>query len=538
MNETIYQDMGPAQRARTHHLIAQALDVHQGDSTGPHVLEVAAHWSRAVPAAPVTIAVEHALEAASWGANHVAHQEAVEQLHVALGLIADLPDGRPGDVLELRVHVQLSMLLKPSTSSANPTSGWCPTASARLSVRVDDHALLAPALWRLSVHYFIRCDVRAGLEVSNQLLDLPPGDDPGPARVAGHIAFGLVNHVRGDQIEARRHFEQAVTLCDAGHDAGLAPFRCRVTRRHGPDVRRRLAPRRRGPEREADGAFARAAELGLDSWATMVSLWGASTVSMLRRDAVTTLQRCDDGIALAKAGGYGLGIPYMTVNRGWAIAVPGDAAEGEAQIIEGTLMAEAFDAEYLRWFFRAVRAEACLLAGRHEDAHAAVDDGLSIIEANGDIASKPSSTGFAGSTRPRARDGGGHRRSTEGDLHRHGARRAWAHPPRRCQPVPASGQTAQSRSPAITISVTPIAWSTPRDRCTNRIRCNITHRTLDKSSCQARSSLTCGRLTSSRIQRRLSSRSIQCAPDCSPSCARSRRQLRRSPLVSGSLGRR
>ena len=122
----------------------------------------------------------------------------------------------------------------------------------------------------------------------------------------------------------------------------------------------------------------------MDSWATMVSLWGASTVSMLRRDAVTTLRRCDDGIALAKAGGYRLGIPYMTVNRGWAIAVLGDAAEGEARVIEGTLMAEAFGAEYLRGFFHAVRAEVCLLAGRHEDAYAAVDDGLSIIEANGD----------------------------------------------------------------------------------------------------------------------------------------------------------
>ena len=74
----------------------------------------------------------------------------------------------------------------------------------------------------------------------------------------------------------------------------------------------------------------------------------------------------------------------MTVNRGWAIAVLGDVAEGEARVIEGTLMAEAFGAEYLRGFFRAVRAEVCLLAGRHQDAYAAVDDGLSIIEANGD----------------------------------------------------------------------------------------------------------------------------------------------------------
>ena len=351
VNETIYQDMGPAQRARTHHLIAQALDVHHGDSTGPHVLEVAAHWSRAVPAAPVTIAVEHALKAAAWGANHVAHQEAIEQLHVALDLIADLPDGRERAVLELRVQDQLSVLLIASTSYTDPEFGQVCDRIRELSLRVDDHALLAPALWRLSMHHFMRCDVRAGLEVSNQLLDLPPGVDPGPARVAGHIALGLVNHVRGDQLDARRHFEQAVTLCDAGHDAGLArsvtESPAAVARIFGAIVAWLLGDEDRA-EQEADGAFAREAELGMDSWATMVSLWGASTVSMLCRDAVTTLRRCDDGIALAKAGGYGLGIPYMTVNRGWAIAVLGDAAEGEARVIEGTLMAEAFGAEYMR----------------------------------------------------------------------------------------------------------------------------------------------------------------------------------------------
>ena len=55
VNETIHQDVGPAQRARTHHLIAQALDVHHGGSTGPHLLEVAGHWTRAVPAAAVAI---------------------------------------------------------------------------------------------------------------------------------------------------------------------------------------------------------------------------------------------------------------------------------------------------------------------------------------------------------------------------------------------------------------------------------------------------------------------------------------------------
>ena len=210
VNETIYQDMDQ-QRARTHHLIAQALDVHHGDSTGPHLLEAAAHWSRAVPAAPVTIAVEHALKAAASGHDRVAHQDAIQQLHVTLDLTPDMPDGQERAMLELRVQDQLSVLLIASTSYTNPSSRRCPNPIRELSLRADDQHSFAPAIVA-TVHASLHAVRRPRhLEVSNQLLDLPPGLDPGPPRRPGHIAHGLANHVRGDQLDARRHFEQAVT---------------------------------------------------------------------------------------------------------------------------------------------------------------------------------------------------------------------------------------------------------------------------------------------------------------------------------------
>ena len=122
------------------------------------------------------------------------------------------------------------------------------------------------------MHHFMRCDVRASIEVSNQLLDLPPGADPGPARVAGHIALGLADHVRGDQRDARRHFEQAVTRRDAGDDAELArsvtESPAAVARIFGAIVAWLLGDEDRA-EREADGAFAREAELGMDSWGAL-----------------------------------------------------------------------------------------------------------------------------------------------------------------------------------------------------------------------------------------------------------------------------
>ena len=69
-----------------------------------------------------------------------------------------------------------------------------------------------------------------------------------------------------------------MTLCDAGHDAGLARSVTEspaVARMFGAIVAWLLGDEDRA-EQEADGAFAREAELGMDSWATMVSLWGAS----------------------------------------------------------------------------------------------------------------------------------------------------------------------------------------------------------------------------------------------------------------------
>ena len=387
VNETIYQDMGPAQRARTHHLIAKALDVHHGASPGPHVLEVAAHWFHAVPAAPARTAVEHGLKAALWGAEHVAHQGAIQQLKAALEVIADMPDGVESAMLELQVQDLLSVLLIASTSYTDPEFGQVCDRIRELSLRVEDDALLVPALWRLSMHHFMRCDVDAGRDVGHQLLDLPAAVGPGAAQVTGQIALALSSHVRGAQAYARRHFEEAVSLCDAGHDAGLAgsvaDSPATVARTFKAIVAWLLGDEDQA-ETEALSSFYHEAAIDVGSWATMISVWGASTVSMLRRDAPATMQRCDDGIALAISGGYGLGVPYMTVNRGWAIALLGDTEVGESEIVRGTALAEAFGAEYMRAYFRAARAEVCLLSGRVADALAVVEEGLTIVESTGD----------------------------------------------------------------------------------------------------------------------------------------------------------
>src|SRR3954454_19699112 len=120
------------------------------------------------------------------------------------------------------------------------------------------------------------------------------------------------------------------------------------------------------PDREFGLTFYDGHCQGLGSWSSMVSVWNSSTVAMLRRDIDQTIKRCDDGIAMSIAGGYGLGVPYMTVNRGWAIAANGDAETGLAAIVEGAAVADAFGARYMRPVFSALRSEAAIMAGELE----------------------------------------------------------------------------------------------------------------------------------------------------------------------------
>ena len=94
-----------------------------------------------------------------------------------------------------------------------------------------------------------------------------------------------------------------MTLCDAGDDAGLArsvtESPAAVARIFGAIVAWLLGDED-SAEQEADGAFAREAELGMDSWATMVTLWG---VSRCRCCVVMPAPRCADATTASHSPG-------------------------------------------------------------------------------------------------------------------------------------------------------------------------------------------------------------------------------------------
>ena len=87
VRDTLYEDLSVATRARLHQRAASALEAVHGNVGGAHLMRLAEHWFHAVPAAAPDRAVQVAVRAARWAKEHVAHDQAEEQLRAALVLL-------------------------------------------------------------------------------------------------------------------------------------------------------------------------------------------------------------------------------------------------------------------------------------------------------------------------------------------------------------------------------------------------------------------------------------------------------------------
>jgi DNA-binding SARP family transcriptional activator/tetratricopeptide (TPR) repeat protein len=387
VNETIYEDLGAARQTRTHHRIARALATHHGETSGPHLLEMATHWFRAVPAADPGHGIDAALAAADWAQAHVAHNQAEEQLRAALELIAGMSEGHGRSLRELEVQDRLSTLLIAATSYSDPEFGRVCARVRELCEEVGESELQVPALSRLQIHYMMSAKIPGGTTIAKQLLQLGQTGGPSSALVAGHVGLALMLHQQGDQAAARPHFDTAIQLFDAGAGDALSASVTEepvVVVRLFSAINHWLLGNYQAAQGNVDESFAIATDKGRDTWAMAVSFWGQAMLQTLQRDATPAKRTADEGIPLARAGGYGLAVPYLQVCRGWAVASLGEVDAGTAEILEGADLAMAFGAIYMRPVFMALHAEACMMDNRHDDALTSIAEGLAMCENTGE----------------------------------------------------------------------------------------------------------------------------------------------------------
>jgi hypothetical protein len=385
--ETVYEDMGAAQRARMHLRAAEALEARHGDIVGSHLIALAEHWFHAVPAAEPDKGIEYALRSARWAQEHVAHQQAEEQLRRALDLIAGVPQGRERAGRELEIQDQLSGLLIVTKGYSTEGVELACERMRELCDSIDDTTLLLRSLWRLSIFHCVRLELDTAVTLGEQLIRLAgPQGDPGPL-LAGHMALGCLNVHLGNFDTAQQHLDRAMDLCAAGHDRSILGV---VLETPAVWVRAfsawnawMLGDDDHAEQLALDGLVAGALD-GPHSYGITFANWFAVWMAALSQRAEATRQRSEDGTTRAIADGFGMFVPLMTAARGWAIASLGDTESGGAELDKMCAMMDASGVRMGRNFWLALRADIELMAGRYDSALIVTDDGLADVAATGE----------------------------------------------------------------------------------------------------------------------------------------------------------
>jgi DNA-binding CsgD family transcriptional regulator/tetratricopeptide (TPR) repeat protein len=209
LQEAVYGELLPGQRARLHGAYASAL---ASAPTGPHAVpqfpaELAEHWYRAHQP---TEALTWSVRAADSAERVYAHGEAARHCERALELWDQVPDAAVRAGLDrVGLHIRAARARERAGDEARAL--WHAEEALRQLDPAADPAR-AGLLQHLRGWYGIeKADPDAVLAANREAVRLVPSEPPSTARAQALLGYGRVLHVQGRYDEAAAVCEQALT---------------------------------------------------------------------------------------------------------------------------------------------------------------------------------------------------------------------------------------------------------------------------------------------------------------------------------------
>src|SRR5947199_1670955 len=207
IRETIYEELGAAERARLHGRIGEVLEaLHQMDPT-PHLATLAHHFLEAVPAGGAEKAITYSTRAARHAEASLAYEDAAVLFERALEVLAE---GRHADARE-RCELRLARGGGRWKAGDGPAARETFRQAAEIARRVGDPALLARSALGFAGEGSRLLWVRSGvvdqprIELLQEALDGLGDGDPGlRARLLARLALNLYWHPQPARVLALR----------------------------------------------------------------------------------------------------------------------------------------------------------------------------------------------------------------------------------------------------------------------------------------------------------------------------------------------
>ncbi len=384
VQDTAYSTLLRGPRQALHRRIAEALEQRFPDLVQTRPGIVAHHYGEAAMA-DKAITYWH-LAGKSSVAKSAVH-EATAQLRRGLTLLEGLPETRERKQLELDIHVTLTAALRAGKGNADPEVVAALERANRLvtetgAVGTPLHFSVLYGLW---ISTLVGGAIAAALEHATNFLSSAQSQPSSAPLLVGHRALAYSLIFSGDHRAALAHVETAASLYRPeehrdsafhyGQDIGVNAFvhlSWALWHRGYPDQ----------SARASDRALALSRQLG-HALTLSHAFYHAGMAAAFARDVATVHACGNDCVAVANEHGLAHWAARGRILQGWTDAQRGEAATGIVRIRDGMAAAEATGARLSTPVFLTLLAEALALAGKVEEALAALDDALAQAAVSG-----------------------------------------------------------------------------------------------------------------------------------------------------------
>ena len=215
---TLYENLGPTRRARTHEVVALALEDFCGDEPGTRVGELARHWINATPPANLPRAIRYSHEAAAGALRSLAPDDALRHYTKSLELLQTVSDPDPVLVLDLAIGLGTAQ-----RQTGDPSFRATLLDAAAQAANLGDVDRLVAAVLANDRGFYsaVGSTDLEKVETLERALELLPVSHPDRALVLATLCSELTH---GSPLERRRALaEEAIAIAESsGDDAVVA----------------------------------------------------------------------------------------------------------------------------------------------------------------------------------------------------------------------------------------------------------------------------------------------------------------------------
>jgi hypothetical protein len=375
----LYERLPAATRAALHTRIGESFEAALGNSADGRATQLAAHFERGGQADK---AARYHFVAGQRAARRSASRAAAEHFRRGLALLPQLENADERLRLELDLRIALGGQLLAS-------SGWGAPEAERMYARAQELCSAGvtsnesfTALWGLWMYRWGRAELRDARRVSEQLQRVASESGDRALQLQAHHASWATSLSSGDLGACSEHASAGAALYDTASHGALAarfgnhdPGSCAL---HFHAMAQALRGEAEHARRDCARAVAHTEEIG-HPFSNAIALFFAAAIHQMLRDVAATEEFAARAVKVGGEHGFVLVQAWAAALLGWSAVERG--ATGCAPIREAIDRARATGTEQFQTYLHAVLAEACMTAGKTDEARAAAARGLEIVDA-------------------------------------------------------------------------------------------------------------------------------------------------------------